>query len=94
MQKEERENRRKSDEMPLQQPLPPFLFPRNTPVTVNIGGGYARNVSGTVDIHFQTVKIATQVAREFSQCHPFEKKNYLPSSCQAERGWQKRYCAV
>lgn len=36
-----------------------------TPVAVTMGGGYSRNVIDTVDIHFQTVKIAAEIAREF-----------------------------
>ena len=37
---------------------------RAIPVAITMGGGYARNVSDTVDIHFQTVKIAIETARE------------------------------
>jgi len=40
-------------------------LPKNTPVTVNMGGGDARNVSATLDIHFQTVKSAPEIARKF-----------------------------
>jgi len=37
---------------------------RDMPVATTMGGGYARNVSDTVDIHFQTMKIATETARK------------------------------
>jgi hypothetical protein len=95
MEKGKREDRGKSDETPLQQPLPPFLFPKNTPVTVTMGGGYARNLSGTLDLHVQTVKFATEAIQEFRECHPLEKRNYMPSSCQAEvGGWQHLCWAV
>lgn len=36
---------------------------RATPVAVTMGGGNARNVSDTVDIHFQSVKMAVETAR-------------------------------
>jgi hypothetical protein len=34
------------------------------PVAVTMSGGYARQVEDTVDIHFQTVTIASQYSRE------------------------------
>jgi acetoin utilization deacetylase AcuC-like enzyme len=34
----------------------------NLPVAITMAGGYARNVQDTVDIHFQTVQIARQMA--------------------------------
>ncbi len=37
---------------------------RATPVAVTMGGGYARNVSDTVDTHFQSVKMAVETARK------------------------------
>jgi acetoin utilization deacetylase AcuC-like enzyme len=40
-------------------------FDQAAPVAVTMGGGYARNKTDTVDIHFQTVKIATEIARKF-----------------------------
>jgi acetoin utilization deacetylase AcuC-like enzyme len=38
---------------------------RSMPVAVTMGGGYAREVNDTVDIHFQTVKAAVEVSRSF-----------------------------
>jgi hypothetical protein len=40
-------------------------LPKNTPVTVTMGGGYAHNVNDTVDIRLQTVKIAIEIAGKF-----------------------------
>jgi len=34
------------------------------PVAVTMGGGYAREVKDTVDIHFQTVKIASEMVKQ------------------------------
>jgi hypothetical protein len=36
----------------------------STPVAITMGGGYSRNVSDTVDIHFQTAKIAVETTHE------------------------------
>lgn len=38
---------------------------RATPVAVTMGGSYARRVSDTVEIHFQTLKTAVEAARKF-----------------------------
>ncbi len=37
------------------------LYQAGVPVCVTMSGGYARNVQDTVDIHFQTIKIATEI---------------------------------
>jgi acetoin utilization deacetylase AcuC-like enzyme len=42
-----------------------YCVERATPVAVTMGGGYARNVSDTVDIHFHTLKIAVEIASKF-----------------------------
>ncbi len=34
----------------------------NLPVATVLGGGYAREVSDTVDVHFQTIQLAAQMA--------------------------------
>jgi hypothetical protein len=38
-----------------------FVLP--LPVVITMAGGYARQVQDTVDIHFQTVQIASRMAR-------------------------------
>jgi len=43
---------------------------RALPVAIAMGGGYARNVSDTLDIHFQTVKVGVETHRKFPRPFP------------------------
>lgn len=61
---------------------------RAIPVAVTMGGGYARNVSDTVDIHFQSVKMAVETARKSFRSAPIHKR--MKRLRQKRKGPSKR----
>jgi acetoin utilization deacetylase AcuC-like enzyme len=46
---------------------------RGLPVAVTMGGGYARKIQDTVDIHYQTVVEALCLQRSIQRCHESDK---------------------
>lgn len=40
---------------------------RKIPVALTMSGGYARDISDTVDIHFETIRIAVELSRSSQQ---------------------------
>lgn len=60
---------------------------RGIPVAVTMGGGYSPNVNDTVDIHFQTIKIAFEARGQLS---PFSNRRSQAGGCMASGFWQRK----
>ncbi len=44
--------------------VPSHCHAAGIPVAITMAGGYGRQVADTVDIHFETVRIALEMARQ------------------------------